>query len=187
MRVPVVVSTGAGRGGWVADCLDSIHRPNVTVCKSQTGGELGAIRMIHEGTRWPRWLLLQDSCVVKNQELFDLVDAAAGPLLIAPRPCMYLAVYERSVLDEIGIPDVPAGADRRFAIAHETTWLDQYAAATSAPVLFPEFTDDNAIRVEQRHGRVNLVLENNHLIKYKGTWQAKRGARWQTSTPISPT
>lgn len=185
MRVPVVVSTGAGRGGWVADCLNSIHRGDVTVALSRTGGELGAISMIYEHTRWRRWLLVQDSCVVKDQRFFDMVDAAGGPLLIAPRPCMYLAVYEREALDEIGIPDVPAGADRRIAVAHETAWMDRYVEYAGPAVLFPEFTDDNATRVEDRHGRRNLVLENDYLIKYKGTWQAKRGATWQTTTPPS--
>ena len=36
--------------------------------------------------------------------------------------------------------------------------------------MFPEFTDHNAKGVEQHHGRINLVLENDYLIKYKGTW-----------------
>jgi hypothetical protein len=174
--VPVVVSTGDGRGHWVADCLRSITRGNVTVCLSRTGGELGAIRMIHEGTHWSRWLLLQDSCEVLDNALFDLVDATTGSLLIAPRPSMYLAVYEREILDRIGIPDVPAGADRAVAIRHETEWMDQYEDAHrqlrggSVPVLFPDFTDANAPRREHRHGRINLVLENTYLRKYKGTW-----------------
>jgi hypothetical protein len=36
--------------------------------------------------------------------------------------------------------------------------------------MFPELTDGNAKGTEEHHGRINLVLENNYLIKYKGTW-----------------
>ncbi len=176
MTVPIVISTGMGRAGWLGDCLESILRERVTVCRPRTGGELGAIRMIYESTHWPRWLMLQDSTVVVDQELFNIVDRINGPLLVAPRPSMYLAVYERQVLHAVGIPDVPAGADRELAISHETEWMDAYVAAAQdqgfeVPVLFPLFGDQFASRTEQRHGRLNLVLENEYLRKYKGTWR----------------
>lgn len=176
MNVPVVISTGPDRGHWVRDCLNSIHVPNVTLCKSQAGGELGAIRMVYEGTRWARFLLLQDSVVVLDQRLFDLVDEVNGPLLVAPRPCMYLAVYERAVLDELDIPDVPAGQDRELAIEHETAFCDSYVRQAEqmgfdVPVLFPELTDANAAGQVHHNGRLNLVLENDFLRKYKGTWR----------------
>lgn len=176
MRTPVVVCTGRGRGGWLADCLGSIREPDVTVAYSQTDGELGAIRMIYDGTRWPRWVMLQDSCVVLDQALFRLVDEVGGPALLAPQPCMYLAIYERKALDEIGIPRVPAGADRSSAIRHELDFMGAYVEASQrlgldCPVLFPDFDDAHAVRREERHGRLNLVLQNEYLTKYKGTWR----------------
>lgn len=176
MTVPVVISTGMGRGVWVRDCLDSIPRGDVTIHRSATGGELGAIRAIYRDTHMPRWLLLQDSCVASGPGLFDAVDKVSGPLLVAPRPCMYLAVYERSVLDQMVLPDVEAGADRELAIQHETEFMDAYVSTAQrlgfdVPTLYPDFTDTNAIGEEPRHGRNNLVLRNEHLTKYKGTWR----------------
>lgn len=175
MKVPVVISTGIGRGQWVGDCIGSISRGNVTICRSDGGGELGAIRMIYEGTHWRRWLMLQDSTVVLDQGLFDLVDAVEGPCLLAPHPAMYLAVYERSVLDVVGIPE-PAAHDREAAIALEVPWMRAYEAQCHAqgfacPVLFPELTDDNATGQVEHNGRVNLIVENRYLRKYKGTWR----------------
>lgn len=176
MKVPVVVSSAPGRGAWLSDCLSSIGRGDITVCVSRTGGELGAIRMIYEGTHWSRWLLLQDSCEVLDGGLFDLVDATPGSALLGPRPAMYMAVYEREILDRIGFPDVPAGVDRSLAIQHETAWMDRYEVAhrelrgASVPVLFPTFRDADAPRQVWRHGRLNLVLECPYLRKYKGTW-----------------
>jgi hypothetical protein len=164
-----------GRGAWAADCLDSIHRGDLTLCRSEVGGEPGVIRMIYGGTHWPRWLMLQDSVQIKDQAFFDLVDQVDGPALVAPRPCMYLAVYERKVLDELDIPVITDG-DREKAIQHECEFMDAYVAAANrlgfeCPVLCPELTDANARGVEERHGRKNLVLDGQYLIKYKGTWR----------------
>lgn len=176
MIVPVVVSTGPGRGGWLGDCLGSISRGNLTVCLSRTGGELGALRMIYEGTHWTRWLMLQDSTVVTDQALFDVVDQVSGPALVAPRPCMYMALFERSVLDRLSIPDVPAGVDRELAIRHECQFMDAYVSACAAagfrvPVIDPTLADGYAAGTEMRHGRLNLVLRGRYLTKYKGTWR----------------
>ena len=51
-------------------------------------------------------------------------------------------------------------------------WTRTYhEAEPSAHLLFSDFTDRHARgRKEERYGRVNLVLENQYLIKYKGTW-----------------
>lgn len=175
MNVPIVISTGRGRGPWVSDCLLSIGRGNLTVCHSDLGGELGAIRMVYEGTHWKRFLLLQDSVQVLDNELFDVVDAVNGPCLLAPHPAMYLAVYERSVLDVVGIPVIHDG-DREKAIQHEVGWMVDYQAEChrqgfECPVLFPDFRDASSGRTEERHGRLNLVIENRYLRKLKGTWR----------------
>lgn len=175
-RVPVVIATGMGRGDWVRDCLESIPRGDVTIHRSATGGELGAVRAMYERTNMARWLILQDSVVVKGPGLFDLVDAVNGPLLVAPIPCMYLAVFERDVLHRLEIPQCEAGLDRELAITHEREWMARYLDTArglgyECPILFPDFTDTNASDKVERHGRTNLVLENEYLIKYKGTWR----------------
>lgn len=189
MNVPIVVSTGQDRTDWLRDCLASITRERVTIVRPRTGGELAAIRMVYDSTHWPRWVMVQDSCVVLDDALWDMVDCVTGPALLVPRPCMYMAVYDRRVLDmmsraaelEYGTPDalwpdVAAGVDRAAAIDWETKWMDQYVATAESmdlavPVLMPDFTDASAQRTEFHNGRLNLVLENRFLRKYKGTWR----------------
>lgn len=175
---PLVVSTGAGRWPWLRDCLASVPggRP-VTVASSgpHGGGELAAIRMIHELERWPRWLMIQDSCELIGDGLLKLADDLRGPALVAPRPSMYLAVYERAVLDRMTIP-VLADGDREAAITQECAFMDAYVAVAESlgldvPVLLPDFRDGNASGTRERHGRINLVLESPHLRKWKGTWR----------------
>ena len=175
---PLVISTGPGRWPWLRDCLASVPggRP-VTIASSgpHGGGELAAIRVIWESEHWPRWLMLQDSCELIGDGLLKLADDLHGPALVAPRPSMYLAVYERTVLDRMHIP-VLADGDREAAIAQECAFMDAYVETAHAmgfdvPVLIPEFRDGNAVRRQERHGRVNLVLESAHLRKWKGTWR----------------
>jgi hypothetical protein len=175
---PLVICTGPGRWPWLQACLDSIPGGvPVTIASSgeHGGGELAAIRMIYDREHWPRWLMIQDSCELIGDGLLRLADDVHGPALVAPRPSMYLAVYERQVLDRIHIPVLPDG-DREAAIAHETEFMDAYVAAAEqagldVPVLLPDLRDGLATRVEPRHGRMNLVLESAHLRKWKGTWR----------------
>ncbi len=174
--IPVVVSTGVDRTDWLRDCLASLTPERVTIARPRTGGELGAIKMIHESTHWSRWLLIQDSCLVLDEGFWDLVGSWAGPALLCPRPSMYMAIYERRVLEQMDIPDVAAGLDRGVSIHYETEWMDRYVwtaetLGMEVPVLMPDFTDANAQRTEFHNGRLNLVLENKFLRKYKGTWR----------------
>src|SRR5262245_18272025 len=99
--IPLVVSTAPGRWPWLRDCLESIPAQYpVTIASSGAhgGGELAAIRMVYEGERRPRWLMIQDSCLLFGDGLLKMADAVGGPALVASHPCMYLAVYERVVL-----------------------------------------------------------------------------------------
>lgn len=176
--IPLVISTGQDRWPWLQQCLASIPGGvPVTIASSgpHGGGELAAIRMIHDGEHWPRWLMIQDSCELIGDGLLRLADQANGPALVAPRPSMYLAVYERAVLDKLPMPALADG-DREAAIHHETEWMDAYVETAQrlgydVPVLLPELRDGLARRTEALHGRMNLVLESPHLRKYKGTWR----------------
>lgn len=164
----VVIATTPGRENWLAQCLASIDRP--TVVLSDFTFELGKIRWVYDNTTIDRFLFLQDSVVVKDQALFDLLNEPGSIALTNdPRPFgMFLGVYERSVLAQIKIP-LPQ--NKQESIDLEISWTEEYCRhATVLRTAYPELTDRNATRKEQLFGRNNLVLENAHLIKYKGTW-----------------
>jgi hypothetical protein len=81
---------------------------------------------------------------------------------------MYLGVYDRRTLRQVGIPEVH---DKATAIRLETEWTRLYCeAAGPVRVLFPDLADRNAVGIEHRNGRDNLVLRNGSLTKWKGTW-----------------
>ena len=167
----IVIATTPGREAWLRDCMASIERRSVLVLSDFTF-ELGKIRHVLEHTDAERFMLLHDTCVVKDQRLFEMCEEF--PMSVAFSSCpvkfgMYLGVYTRATLEKL---DIPQPVDKEEAIVYERTWNDAYSACEpDAPLLFDDFTDGHSTRTEVRHGRVNLVLENDYLTKYKGTWR----------------
>jgi len=167
--VLTVIGSSPDRHEWLADCSASIRREHIAVVNS--GYELGKIRWVMENTNADRFLFLQDSWQVKDDGLWDLLEAQSGSVAITNDPYYYgcyAGVYERWVIEQIGVPLI---ADKREAIRNEIDWHKSYVEVSGNPqVLFPELIDRNSTRQEEKHGRTNLVLENDYLVKYKGTW-----------------
>ena len=165
----IVIGSSADRQDWLADCSASIKRDHIAVVSF--GFELAKISWVIDNTIAERFLFLQDSWVIKNDAFWDLLDATNGSVALTADPYFfgcYAGVYERWVIKEIGVPRM---ADKRDAIRHEIEWHRRYVEVAGEPtVLFPDLTDANAIGQIQLHGRTNLVLENDYLVKYKGTW-----------------
>ena len=165
----VVIGSSPDRQHWLADCSASINREHIAVVGF--GFELAKIDWVMKNTNAERFLLLQDSWVIKDNGFWNLLDAHTGSVAINSDPYYfgcYAGVYERSVIEEIGVPVM---ADKRDAIRNEIDWNKAYVeVAGEPPVLFPDLTDNNATGTVERHGRINLLLENNYIAKYKGTW-----------------
>jgi hypothetical protein len=164
----IVVATTPGREDWLKQCLESIEQP-VFVLSDHTF-ELGKIHTIFHKTNIDRFMFLQDSVVVKDQNIFKLLDDE-GSIAFTNDPVpfgMYMGVYERSVLEKIYIP-LPR--TKQDAIKYEIEWTKIYCSqAPKLKTAYPELCDQNATRKEFVFGRENLVLENDYLIKYKGNW-----------------
>ena len=165
----VVIGSSPDRQRWLSDCSASIKREHIAVVNS--GYELGKIRWVMENTNADRFLFLQDSWQVKDEGFWDLLEAQSGSVAITNDPYYYgcyAGVYERWVIEQIGIPVM---ADKADAIRNEVAWHQSYFSTVGElPVLFPELRDSNATRQVQLHDRNNLVLENKYIVKYKGTW-----------------
>lgn len=165
----IVVATTPGRENWLAQCLASIKQPVLVL--SDFTFELGKINWMFNNTKIQRFMFLQDSVVIKNQSLFDLLFKDKGSISLTNDPAMYgmyLGVYERHILEKIEIPLPKTKAE---SIAYELSWTDNYCkAAKNVRLAFTDFSDSRSKRKEVLFGRENLVLENDFLIKYKGNW-----------------
>lgn len=164
-----VIGTSPDRSEWAADCLASV--PGESLVVSVPGYELAKLQWVVENTILDRFLFVQDSVIV-SPGLYERLKAFDGSVALMSDPVQfgcYLGVYERDVLKTVGIPDIRS---KREAVEAEIWWTKAYCAeAGDVPVLFSELSDKNAKREVVHHGRNNLVLENDFLIKYKGTWR----------------
>jgi hypothetical protein len=165
----IVIATTPGREQWLQQCLASIEQPVLVL--SDFTFELGKIKWIFNNTKIERFMFLQDSVVIKNQNLFDLLLKDKGSIALTNDPCMYgmyLGVYERHILEKIEIPIPKTKAE---SIAYELSWTDNYCkVARNVRLAFTDFSDSRSTRKQVLFGRENLVLENDFLIKYKGNW-----------------
>ena len=165
-----VIGSSPDRQAWLADCSASLGREHIAVVSY--GYELAKIAWVMENTSVDRFFFLQDSWQVKTPAFWDLLDQFEGSVALTRDPYFfgcYAGVYERSVVDRIGTPVV---RDKQDSILLEIDWHRRYVEASVEPtVLFPELTDKNATEVVVKHGRENLVLENEFVVKFKGTWR----------------
>lgn len=168
----VVVGSSPGREQWLADASASIECEHIAVVNY--GFELAKIGWVLDNTTADRFLFLQDSFVVKDQGFFDLLEAFPGSVALFDDPAPYgcfAGVYERSVLERVGVPTV---ASKRDAVRLEIEWCGKYVEAVGGvPVLFPDVTDKTGF-VQSHNGRDNLVLENTFITKFKGTWKEEQ-------------
>lgn len=168
-----VIASSPDRMMWASDCLQSLGRDAIIVTYGDY--ELGKIGWVLSHTTDDRFLFLQDSFMVKSERFWSMLDEHPGSVSLLSDPdrfgC-YAGVYERDVLERVGVPVVES---KRDAVRCEVEWTRAYCAeAGDVPVLFPDVRDDKASGVVERHGRQNLVLENDVIVKYKGTWKAEQ-------------
>lgn len=167
-----VVCTTPKREVWLKDCLESIGEQPVIVLSDYTY-EVGKLQFLMNYTKVDRFLLLQDSIVFKDAEKFyKQLEQYSGSVSINRDPAhygSYLGVYERRVLEKIQIPSCHS---KKEQVILEVALSEAYCKAhvDAIPVMYPELSDEKNSGFVERHGRKNMVLENDVMIKYKGTW-----------------
>lgn len=166
----IVIGSSPDRSEWLQECSASIGREHIIV--SNWGYELGKIGWVMNNTTADRFLFLQDSWVVKSPKFFTLLDNLTGSIAVTSDPDYFgcfAGVYERNIIEQIGVPVI---STKREAVQAERWWHEAYVQVSGTPtVLFPELTDENATETRHHNGRENLILENEYIIKYKGTWR----------------
>jgi len=76
---------------------------------------------------------------------------------------MLIAIYKSADIE----PHLPTReVSKREAIELEGT----LPARVIMNTIWPEITDNTHLRMEERHGRMNMVLGNHLWTKHKGDW-----------------
>ena len=158
--IPVVIGSHPD-SPWLADCLKTIPNNRPVTIHHEGGYEIAALRTAIR--HHDKFLFLQDSCEVLNPAFWNIIDNTT-PTWLFGGPPMYLGVYHRNALEQ-AITDAPEAMDKAGSIA----WEGALPKRLNHGCLWPEVTDATG-RLEERHGRTNLVLENRYLRKFKGNW-----------------
>lgn len=130
--------------------------------------ELGALETARDDGKFDQIFLLQDSCEVKTPDLFRLAfeEYRDRTVALGHNLFMFLGKYLRRVLDVIELPQVRTKGD---SIRQEVEFNHGYLQRDPAAVfLQPQLCDGPVF--EEKFGRLNMVLENPWIKKYKGKW-----------------
>lgn len=172
MKQAIIIGTSDGRDKWVNECSISCCNPRYKIVVIKDNGfELAHISKAYN-LGYDEFLYLHDTCIIKDKSIFDIVfeENKDKSVALSDHPNifgMYLGKYKRKALKGMEIPIVTTKLD---AINYEETWTTQYInrPLSNTVLLSPPLHDGyNFVTV---NGRMYMKLENDWIIKLKGTW-----------------
>ena len=143
-------------GGYIPD--DSYWHPNWGLIVNENNGwELAIITRGKEN--FDEFVHIMDTTLIKDISLFDKLFEIEGNVVLTAGNFHYMGKFVTKEL-----PNLPIVHDKVTAIMLETTWLNGFK--------FTEFTPDlpvHSLVYEEIHGMKRMRLENDYMIKWKGT------------------
>lgn len=121
------------------------------------GFDLGGI--IRGKEYFDEFIHLMDSCIIKDISLFDKLFNIDGTVFLTNGGYHYMGKFVSKLL-----PEIPKISTKQEAIDFELHWLKK-------PYTY--FEPDLSVHTdifEEKYGQRRMRLENDYLIKWKGTW-----------------
>ena len=187
MTKGILIVTSEATKDFLRDCLISCHQekypimvvsnnylPDTNIANSHisyfvhnqwNGFELGGIEQAMK--EFDEFILLQVTCIIKDQKLFDECFDFDGSVYFTDRLSFhYGAKFRREILEKIGVPRVNT---REEAISQEWNWGHLYFdTETKWKYLEPIMEAGNHdMPIVERHGRKGILLETPWMEKHK--------------------
>ncbi|MCK9370946.1 hypothetical protein M0R04_13630 [Candidatus Dojkabacteria bacterium] len=121
------------------------------------GWEIGVIQRGKE--TFSEFVHIMDTTLIKDITLFDKLFAIEGNVVLTKGNFHYMGKFVTKEL-----PNLPRVHDKVTAIMLETKWLDGFKYTEMEPDL-----PVHSLQWEMIHGMKRMRLENQYLIKWKGT------------------
>ena len=175
----IVITTSEYTKDFLKDCLESIketkydilvvsnggYRPLIgcpsskisLIVNEQNGWELGGIQRGKDN--FDEFVHLMDTTIVKDILMFDKLFETEGNVVLTKGNFHYMGKFETARL-----PNLPMVTSKDVAIMLEAHWLKYYQ----------EFKPDLPVQsevFETKFGQKRMKLENEYMIKWKGSWQ----------------
>jgi len=143
-------------GGYIPDYSEN---PKINlIINDWNGWELGALSRGKEN--FDEFVFIHDTCLIKDISLFDKVFAIEGNVVFTKSNFHYMGKFVTKEL-----PNLPIVHEKLLAVYLEVRWLDGFK--------YTEFTPDLPVHTnvfEEIHGMKRMKLENEYMIKWKGTY-----------------
>lgn len=133
------------------------HKLYSLVINPWNGWEIGGIQRGKE--TYSEFVHIMDTTIIKDITLFDKVFDIEGNVVFTKGNFHYMGKFITSQL-----PNLPRVHDKTTAIMLEVRWLDGFN--------YTEFIPDlpvHTLRWEEKFGQKRMRLENDYMIKWKGT------------------
>ncbi len=143
-------------GGYKPDLL-YFDRQYELVINEFNGWELA---VIEQGKKhFDEFIHIHDTTLIKDISFFDKVFDIEGHVVFTKGNYHYMGKFVSN-----NLPNLPRVHDKVMAIMLEVRWLDDYP--------YTEFEPDlpvHTLNYEEIHGKRRMRLENEYMIKWKGT------------------
>lgn len=137
--------------------LSYFDRQYELIVNPQNGWEIAGIQAGKE--KFDEFVHLMDTTLIKDISLFDRVFEIEGNVVFTKGNFHYMGKFVTTEL-----PNLPRVHDKVTAILLETKWLNDFK--------YTEFEPDLKVHSdiwEEIHGMKRMRLENDYMIKWKGT------------------
>lgn len=170
MKQAIVVGTGEGRRDWIGNFMKYLpeqYKYPLRIVNSKDF-ELGVIAEVMND--YDEFIFLHDTFEIKSGDLlrFCFEDCQGKSVSFSNHPSpfgMYAGKYRREILKRITF-EIPRNKEE--AVEMEITFPNHYAQI-EYPFFIPNPLSVSDI-FEEKFGRMNMILENQWLKKYKGCW-----------------
>lgn len=165
----VIIHHRNGDGKWLIPLLESIKTDYPILITNHEGEAwcMGAIQQTWEHTNYKELLFMNESMVVKDNAIWDIVfkQHKGQSVMLGDRFLMFFGKFRRPIVSQLHFPVVHNKIDD--VMLGEGQWCRQYYELQDHVAIQP-LTDGDTF--EEKHGRKNMILENNYFIKWKGSW-----------------
>lgn len=122
--------------------------------------EIGAINEARKD--FDNFILLQDTCLIKDTDKLIEILNKSGNIAFSDNFFHYIGKYQTDLL-----PQLPENKSKDDSITNEAFW---------SKIIGNFSYIENPLKIttnvfEDRHGRKNMVLENDFIIKYKNRYE----------------
>jgi hypothetical protein len=179
LKQAIVVGRTPDESGalWAEDLLESLEGGIWPVVVRQTWDfELSSIGWA--AGCFDEFVFLPASTIVKDLSLFDIAfeemagqSVNLGGVQQGYRFRMFLGKFLASSVVQLGVPHITTKSE---AVQQEILWGEAYAKQEETAGRLQSLGGplDHTDKFIDRHGRNNMVVQNEFLIRFKGTWDS---------------